>query len=321
MHHHVKFALTVVAVACLGATSFADNKPEKTDTEANVEQQTEQTDKGDQKRLNRIWKTQEVVEGFEAVEMFEAIDNGDIEVIIKTKSSANSNMMFTNKSNRPLAIRVPPAFAAVPVMGQALGGGGGGLGGGGGGFGGGGGGFGGGGGNQGVGGGGGFGGGGGGFGGGGGGLGGGGGGRGGGIFNIPPGRVGKININTVCLEYGKADPRPRMEYKVVPIEELTTDPKVHEMIRMLANDEVTQNVAQAAVWNAANGLSWEFMLTKNRIERMDGYYERYFSPNELMMAHGVVEIASQRVAALGNSEPSEYKSSGELIDAEQADKQ
>ncbi len=146
-------------------------------------------------------------------------------------------------------------------------------------------------------------------------------GGGGGIFNIPPGRVGKININTVCLEHGKQDPRPRMEYKVVPIEELTTDPKVHQMIQMLANDEITQNVAQAAAWNAANGLSWEEMLTKNRIERMDGYYERYFTPNELMVAHRVVEVAAERADALAKSRPTEFKSSGELIDAEQADRQ
>ena len=312
--HFLKFALPVVAVALLSTTSFADNKPEKTDTATSVEQQV---DKAEQKRLNSIWKTQEPVEGFESVDMFQAIESGDINVVIKTRSSANSNLMFTNKSNRPLAIQIPPAFAGVPVMRQGLGGGGGGLGGGGGGLGGGGGGFGGGaGGGQGIGGGGGRGGGGGGFGGGGGGRGGG-----GGIFNIPPGRVGKININTVCLEHGKQDPRPRMEYKVVPIEELTADPKVHQMIQMLANDEITQNVAQAAAWNAANGLSWEEMLTKNRIERMDGYYERYFTPDELMIAHRVVEVAAERADALAKSRPTEFKSSGELIDAEQADRQ
>ncbi|MFP6750298.1 MAG: hypothetical protein VB855_01365 [Pirellulaceae bacterium] len=60
--------------------------------------------------------------------------SGQIEVIIKTKDEANVNLMVKNNSDKPLAIIMPPAFAAVPVMAQGLGGmgmggGGGGMGG------------------------------------------------------------------------------------------------------------------------------------------------------------------------------------------------
>ena len=62
---------------------------------------------------------------------------------------------------------------------------------------------------------------------------------------------------------------------------------------MVANDEIAQPAAQAAAWNIT-GVSWQELLTKNRIERMDGYYERFFSPNQLVFAQQVVNVAIQR---------------------------
>ncbi len=274
----------------------------------------ERRDKKRQERtLNSIWKTQEVVEGFEPVNMFVAVDTGEIDVVIKTKSAAEANLMVTNNSDRPLAIEMPPAFAAAPVLRQRGGGGAGGgrfRGGQQGGFGGqggqiGGGGFGGG--QQG-----------GGFGGGGGQQGGFGGGGGGGIFNIPPGRVGRIGINTVCLEHGRPDPALRMDYTVIPLESFSTDPKIFEVCRMLANDEIGQNVAQAAAWNIADELPWEFLLTKNRIERMDGSYERFFSPNQLYIAHQAVAVAAERAEARLEQQQVPTQSPGEIREREEA---
>ena len=161
--------------------------------------------------------------------------------------------------------------------GGGIGGGGGGVGGGGGGVGGQ---------NQGVGGG---------VGGGGGGVGGGGGG--GGVFNIPPGRTGRLEVKTVCLEEGKLDPKSRIEYVIQPLNALNSDPKIYEMIRMLANDEISQPSAQAAAWHVTAGLSWQELLVKNRVERMDGSYVRYFHPDHLRFAQQIVVAASERAEA------------------------
>jgi len=314
MMQWLKFSMAFIAV--LFATSLVT---------ANDDEKETKVDRAEQKRLSRIWKTQTPVQGFDSVEMFDGMKSGQIEVIIKTKDEANANLMVKNNSDKPLAIIMPPAFAAVPVMAQGLGGmgmggGGGGMGGmGGGGMGGGGmgGGMG-----QGTGGGMGGGGGGGGFGGGGG-MGGGGmggmGGGGGGVFNIPPGRVGKVALKTFCLEHGKPNPRPQMDYTIAPIEVLSSDPKVAEMCRMLANDEITQPVAQAAAWNTANGLSWQALLVKNRVQLMGGYFERYFSPQQLMMAQQVVRIsglrADERAKQMKDSEKPKYTSSGKYSEA------
>ena len=265
-----KYLVAILALLmCSGA--FAEDDVQKSKAEKKKDRQTE-------KRMSRIWKTQSPVEGFEPVEMFSAMDNGTVKVLLKQLSAAEANVMVTNESDKPLAIQMPPAFAAVPALAQLGGGGLGGGGRGGGGLGGGGRG-------------------GGGFGGGGRGGGGLGGGGGGGVFNIPPGRTGKLNIATFCLEHGKPDPQARMDYVIKPISVLSTDAKVIELCQMLANDEVTQPVAQAAAWNVANNLSWEFMLHKNRVELSTGYFERYFSPQQLEMAYKVVEVAGERADA------------------------
>ena len=81
---------------------------------------------------------------------------------------------------------------------------------------------------------------------------------------------------------------------MVPLSAVTSDAKVAELCRMLANDEVGQPVAQAAAWNITDNLSWQKMLTMNRIERMDGYFERFFTPNQLAFAQRVVSVAAER---------------------------
>lgn len=294
-----KVSLALFMATAMVSTVTADEKDDKKDKKpAKVKR-----NRAEERRMNTVAKTMTPSKGFTPVEMFSAMESGDVEVVIRTKDAANANFIVTNKSDKPVAIQMPPAFSSVPVLrqggaGAPGGGAGGGFGGGGqggGGFGGGG--FGGGGGNQGIGGGFGGGGGGGGFGGGGqggGGFGGGGFGGGGGVFNIPPGRVGKLSVKTFCLEEGKPDPRSRMNYRVQPLADLNSDAKIFEMCRMLANDEVTQPVAQAAAWNVANGLTWQQLVFKNRIERMDGSFERYFHPMHVRYAQEVVVAAGQR---------------------------
>ncbi|RMF86799.1 MAG: hypothetical protein D6741_21435, partial [Planctomycetota bacterium] len=75
-----------------------------------------------------------------AVDMFKAIEAGQIEVQLIPKDSTECRVIVKNKTDKPLTVGLPQAFAGVPVLAQAgLGGLGGELGGyGGGGYGGGG---------------------------------------------------------------------------------------------------------------------------------------------------------------------------------------
>jgi hypothetical protein len=250
-------------------------------------------------------------EDFQAVEMFAAIKSGDIKVEFIPKDAKAATVIIRNNSDRPLSVKLPEAFAGVPVLAQFGGGGlgGGGLGGGGLGGGGlGGGGLGGGGGGgQGLGGG--FGGGGGGLGGGGGGFGGGGLGGGGGFFNVEPEKVGRIKVDTMCLEHGKDDPSPRMKYEIRPLETLTSDPRVAELCKMLARGEVPQNAAQAAAWHLANGLSWQELALKDRYRsQFTGQSQKFFSRIELELAMRITSVATARAEQAKPSQQAESTS-------------
>ena len=125
-----------------------------------------------------------------SVDLFDAMRNGDLDVKFVAKNSHDGRLLIKNNTDQPLSVKLPDAFAAVPVLAQNAGGGagggtrssrssnsqnnqnqsvGGGLGGGGGG-------------------------------------GGGGRGGGGGAFDVATEKVAKINVQTVCLEHGKKEP-------------------------------------------------------------------------------------------------------------------
>ena len=227
-----------------------------------------------------------------SVALFDGLEQGDLEATVIMKNPFEGNVFLENKSGQPVTVRLPQAVTTVQVLQQGFGGGGGmGMGGGGMGGGMGGGGMGGGGGGQsGVSGFGGGGRGGGGMGGmGGGGMGGMGGG--GGFFSIPPDKVAQVPLTTVCLEHGKADPSPRMKYKLVKVEEMTTDPVLRELIAMVGTGKIDRQVGQAAAWHLSNDMSWDVLAAKT-IKRVGGLPPQpYFSQNELLAAQQLVSQA------------------------------
>jgi len=240
--------------------------------------------------------------GRPAVEVHDVLDAeaaGLVSVKFIPNDSRSAQVLVTNKSNKPLTLKMPAAYAGVPVLGQ-MGPGMGGMGGGMGGMGGMGGGMGGMGGGQAMGGGG-MGGMGGGMGGMGmGGMGGGMGGMGGmpgGAFSVPPEKTKVLKITTVCLEHGKKEPSSRMAYKLVALDTFSTDPKLQAILEALGRGELSQKVAQAATWHVANGLSWDQLAAK-KIDRLGRPDDAWFSPNELLMAHRSVAVASERAAAV-----------------------
>ena len=230
-------------------------------------------------------------------DLFEAEERQLVSLKYIPNDAKSAQIIVTNRTRRPLTLRLPAAFAGVPVLAQM--GGMGGMGGG----------------NQG------------GFaaggigggpqttGGGGGGMGGqgmngmGGGGMGmgggGGAFSIPPERSRTFRVPTVCLEYGKREPSTRIPYKLSRTETFSSDPKLAVVLESLGRGELSQKVAQAAAWHIANGLTWE-KLAAEKIDHAGGIPdEPYFSQAELVAAHRVVAVATelaQRRQPAGQSE-------------------
>ena len=220
----------------------------------------------------------------QTVDLFDAIDAGQIAVKFIPANAAKANVLIENITMQVLHVELPDAIAAVPVLaqfGQAQGQNGGQNGGGvgsqgvGGGLNGGG---------QGQG-----------FGNGGGNVGRGGGqgdGFGMGFMRIGPEKTRKLTANTVCLEHGKPDPHPRIAYRMIPIEKFTDNPQVVELCRQLGRHEIAQKSAQAAAWHLANGLSWEKLASINRLESRYLGNIKFFKPTELKRAKEFVESLS-----------------------------
>lgn len=203
----------------------------------------------------------------ESVGLFEGIEQGRIAVKLIPKDSTECKVLIENKTDRPLNIKLPAAFAGVPVLAQI--------------------------GNQGVGGNNtvnqGF----------GGGMMGGNMMGGGGFFNVAPEKVGQLQCATVCLEHGKKEPRPAVPYEIRPIESFTDKPAVHELCALLGAGKIGQRAAQAAAWHLENGMSWQELAAK-QIRFADGTSRPYFTPLELQAA---VQVAAAAVKQAEQGQP------------------
>lgn len=77
------------------------------------------------------------------------------------------------------------------------------------------------------------------------------------IFSVPPGKVVRIPVKTVCLEHGRPEPSSRMEYRIFPVEKFSRDPGLFELLAAVGRGKTPQKVAQAAAWNIASQKSWK----------------------------------------------------------------
>jgi hypothetical protein len=231
------------------------------------------------------------------VEFFQAMEDGQVDVKFIAKSDHAARILITNKTQQPINLQLPEAFAGVPILAQIGGGGRGGGGFGGGGRGGGGFGGGGGGGQQSVGGG---------LGGGGGGLGGGGLGGGGGLFSIPPEETAKINVPVVCLDHGLRNPSSASKYTIVPADQHLDRPAVIELLKAFGRGELQHGAAQAAAWHLNNDLSWNELAAKLQGTRRSPSRPPYFSRDEIQA--GMAYASEAHRLAEANAEQYHRKS-------------
>ena len=203
------------------------------------------------------------------IALFDAIDQGDVKVQFIAMNARQANVLIRNESDKPLTLKMPKAIAAVPVLGQFgqnqnlnQNAGGSGT-------------------NQGV----------------------GGGfdmrnGRGAGnqqgfqngqgfgmgIMRIAPGKVCKLKATTVCLEHGKHDPKPRVAYRMIPLETFTDDPIILELCQKLGAGHIPQKIAQAIAWHQANELTWTQLADLHQMQSLYRGNIKFFSTKDLNSA-------------------------------------
>lgn len=103
-------------------------------------------------------------------------------------------------------------------------------------------------------------------------------------MRIAPRKTRKLTATTVCLEFGKPDPHPRIAYRIVPIQSITDAPAVVELCRQIGRGSIDQPTAQAVAWHLANGLSWQRLADINRIESRYLGNIKFFQPVALNRA-------------------------------------
>ncbi|HAH44401.1 MAG TPA: hypothetical protein DCM07_05985, partial [Planctomycetaceae bacterium] len=115
-----------------------------------------------------------------------------------------------------------------------------------------------------------------------------------GFFSIPPEKTVSVPYTSVCLEHGKAEPAPRMEYRMVPTEEMVKDPALQELLLLVATGRVNQQAGQAAAWHLADKMSWQELAAKS-VKHLGGAAPTpYFNQAELQYASQLVSIAHAR---------------------------
>jgi hypothetical protein len=211
------------------------------------------------------------------------MEAGQIDVRFIPQDAKGARLLIENKTEKPLNVQLPEAFAGVPTEvlaqfgGQQGGGGGGGFGGGGGG--------------QGL--------------GGGGGGGGGGGQQGGGFFNVAPEKVGNVKVACVCLDHGKPDPTPRMKYSITKIENYVSKPEVIELVKLFGAGKVEHGTAQAATWHLNNDMSWQELANKTSGEkRLVGSPSPYFHPAQIRLAAELSKHVTEKAKSQSSDSPS-----------------
>jgi hypothetical protein len=110
-------------------------------------------------------------------------------------------------------------------------------------------------------------------------------------FNVAPEGVAQLRLTCVCLDYGKDTPRPRMPYALEPIRSVTDEPEVEALCRMLGHGQVSQRAAQAAAWHLAGDMSWDQLARLRQKFAIAGLSKPFFTSRELAEAKKAAEAA------------------------------
>jgi len=83
-----------------------------------------------------------------------------------------------------------------------------------------------------------------------------------GIFSIAPEKTVQVPLKTVCLAHGLPQPRPRMRYELVKLEDYSRDQVLHETLKAFVGGAVDIETAQAAAWHLTDNMSWGELKSK-----------------------------------------------------------
>jgi len=79
------------------------------------------------------------------------------------------------------------------------------------------------------------------------------------LVTVPVGETISFTLPSVCLNYGLPTPTPRNTFRLMDVDEYSSNPRVRMALRSLATYGTSQGVAQAVMWRVCNDLPFEMM--------------------------------------------------------------
>jgi hypothetical protein len=120
------------------------------------------------------------------------------------------------------------------------------------------------------------------------------GGGGGGFFSVPPEQTARIDVAVVCLNHGLKDPTSSKPYQMVPLDQYVDRPDVIELVKAFGRGELQHGAAQAAAWHLNSGLSWAELAAKQQGTERNANRPPYFSGYELQAGMAYSAEAARR---------------------------
>jgi hypothetical protein len=128
------------------------------------------------------------------------------------------------------------------------------------------------------------------------------------LLKLAPKKTRKLAATTVGLEFGKAVPNARVEYKLVRPESKLDDPRLMELFRQLGNNQVKPFVGQAIAWHLTDDMSWNELSqdgsnsqTISNYLKSSSYDDCSFCPMTLNAANNWVNQCEQRASTGGGA--------------------
>ncbi|MGI9427143.1 MAG: hypothetical protein ACR2NM_00685, partial [Bythopirellula sp.] len=133
------------------------------------------------------------------------------------------------------------------------------------------------------------------------------------LVDLKPGQQRRLRIESVCLDHGKRTPNARMKYDVVPLADYKPGAELAELMNIFGQDRYSQPAVQAVAWHYASGKTME-ALTTFRDKRTG---QRFFTKTQLKEAYRLRAEVQQRVrqrqSATSASVHPERNTEGELL--------
>lgn len=114
-----------------------------------------------------------------------------------------------------------------------------------------------------------------------------------GFMRIPPRKQMKFVASTVCLDHGKAEPNPRVAYRLIRLSEFTGNELMAKLCSEIGSSNLAHKTAQAVAWHLANDMSWDELAKVNSIESKYLGNVSYFRKRDIMLAKRWIESASE----------------------------